>query len=175
MIGFRQADPRFPFLWEDASQPPGRWHDEGEGPVHYFADTPEGAWAEFLRHEEITDPADVAEIRRSIWAVELGDPELQAPRLSARTLTGGLQSYPACRGEAARLRAAGATGLIAPSAALRSGGAHGWRVDAGLRPAASRDGRVIAMFGRRPDLVGWAAAYEGRPAADLLRRVHHLR
>src|SRR5262245_40501368 len=55
MILFRQVDARFPFLWEDARQPAGRWHAAGDGPAHYFADTPDGAWAEFLRHEEITE------------------------------------------------------------------------------------------------------------------------
>ena len=54
MILYRHADPRFPFLWESSEQPPARWHDSNEGPVHYFADTPDGAWAEFLRHEGIT-------------------------------------------------------------------------------------------------------------------------
>jgi hypothetical protein len=33
---------------------------------------------------------------------------------------------------------------------------------------------VIALFGRRPDLVGWAAAAEGRPRGDLLPRVRHF-
>ena len=53
MILFRHADPRFPFLWETADQPGARWHGDREGPAHYFADTPDGAWAEFLRLEEI--------------------------------------------------------------------------------------------------------------------------
>ena len=51
MIVFRHTDPRFPFLWESADQPGGRWNEAGEGPVNTFADTPEGAWAELLRHE----------------------------------------------------------------------------------------------------------------------------
>lgn len=50
MIVFRHADPRFPFLWEIAEQSAARWHGDHEGPAHYFADTPDGAWAEFLRH-----------------------------------------------------------------------------------------------------------------------------
>ena len=79
MIGFRQADPRYPFLWSDPSQPAARWHGEGDGPAHYFADTPDGAWAELLRHEEIHDPADVATFRRALWAVELGDEPASAP------------------------------------------------------------------------------------------------
>ena len=174
MIGFRHTDPRFPFLWEDDSQPPGRWHGEGEGPVHYFADTPDGAWAEFLRHEDITDPADVAEVRRAVWAVELGRPPREEPELGGRTLTGGLRSYRACQGEARRLRALGAKGLVAPSAALLPGAAHGWRVERGLRRGTPRDGRVIALFGPRPDLIGWEAVHEGRPSARLLGRVRHF-
>jgi hypothetical protein len=47
-------------LWEAASQPAARWHADGEGPAQYLADTPVGAWAEFLRHEGITDEADLS-------------------------------------------------------------------------------------------------------------------
>src|SRR5450631_3827997 len=90
MIAFRQVDARFPFLWEDASQPAGRWHGEGEGPAHYFADTPDGAWAEFLRHEDIDDPADLKTIRRQMWAVEIGDPPREQVDLPMDVLTGGL-------------------------------------------------------------------------------------
>src|SRR5207237_7071664 len=72
MMGFRQVDARYPFLWEDHRQPAGRWHADGDGPAHYFSDTPDGAWAEFLRHEEITDAADLSTIRRQIWAVDIG-------------------------------------------------------------------------------------------------------
>ena len=69
MIAFRQVDRRYPFLWEDASQPAARWHADGEGPAHYFADTPDGAWAELLRHEEIIDQDDLRTIRRQMWAI----------------------------------------------------------------------------------------------------------
>lgn len=181
MIGFRHADPRFPFLWESAEQPAGRWHGDGEGPVHYFADTPDGAWAEFLRHEEIRDPVDLLTVRRAIWAVDLPDAEprsaaarLPQPRLPMRVLRGGRDTYPACQAYARRLRARGAIGLTAPSAALLPRGASGWRVDAGLTRGPERDGRVIVIFGPRPDLVGWAAAVEGRPGAELLPLVRHL-
>lgn len=69
---------------------------------------------------------------------------------------------------------AGRPGLIAPSAALREGGAHGWRVDEGLRAGPPRDGMTIVLFGRRPDLVGWRACAEGRPEPSLLERVRPL-
>lgn len=174
MIVFRHTDRRFPFLWEGPEQPAARWHGEGDGPVQYFADTPDGAWAEFLRHEEIATSEDVATIRRALWAVELSVQPEQAPGLPVAVLTGGPETYGACRDEARRLRARGAAGLVAPSAALLNGGAHGWRVDGGVQPGAPRDGRVIVLFGPRPDLVGWPATIEGRPSEDLLPRVRHF-
>ena len=93
MIVFRHADPRLPFLWETAGQPPGRWHGAGRGPAHYLADTPEGAWAEFLRHEEITDPADLAGVRRAMWAIEIPDLPKARPKLPKGTLRGGTGTY----------------------------------------------------------------------------------
>ncbi len=176
MIAYRRCRAADPFLWETPDQPPGRWHDAGEGPAHYFADTPDGAWAEFLRHEHITDPEDLAGIREAVWAVELPeDLRLARPSLPEATLTGDAASYPACRAEARRLRAAGARGLRTTSAALLPRGATGWRVEAGLHEAAPRDGEVLVLYGRRPTLTGWRACAEGRPAAHLLERVRYLR
>lgn len=174
MIVFRHADPRFPFLWERAGQPPGRWNAADEKPVHYLADTPNAAWAELLRHEEITEAADLAGLRRSLWAIELPEPPAAVPALPPAVLHGPPASYPRCRREAARLRAAGAEGLRAPSAALLPGGGTGWRVDGGLRPGPARDGTVFVLFGRRPDLVGWRAVEAGSPEEELLERVRQL-
>lgn len=170
MMGFRHADPRLPFLWEQTSQPPARWNAAGEGPVQYFADTPDGAWAEFLRHEEITSPEDLETVTRVLWVVELPDGGYAEPRLAMTTLRGGLDTYEECQAEARRLTTAGAIGLRARAAALRGGAAAGWRVDAGLQPALERDGYTIALFGQRPDLIGWRAA-QGRPSRDLLHQV----
>ena len=175
MIVYRHADPRFPFLWESAEQPPARWHGVGEGPVQYFSSTPDAAWAEFLRHEEITDAADLATVSRSLWAIELPDQPLAAPSLPDATLVGGTTTYAACRTESARLRAAGASGLVAPSAALDRRTGSGYRTDAGLRAGPRREESVIVLFGPRPDLVGWTACFEGRPRPELITRVRHLR
>ncbi len=175
MILFRHTDPRLPFLWEDGSQPAGRWHDAGEGPAHYFSDTPDGAWAEFLRHEEITEAEDLVTIRRAIWAVEIDESEPAAiPELPAATLRGGPASYAACREAARQLRARGATRLEVPSAALKEGGAAGHRVDGGLWPGPPREARAVVLYGRRPAIVGWRAVYKGRPAEELLARVRHF-
>jgi hypothetical protein len=126
MIVYRHADPRFPFLWENAEQPAARWHCPGEGPVQYFSDTPDGAWAEFLRHEGITDESELVNVRRALWAVEVPDNlALVSPRLARPMLTGGIETYEPGQKEARRLRATGAKVLRAPSAALLLGGARG--------------------------------------------------
>ena len=175
MIGFRQADPRYPFLWSDSSQPAARWHADGEGPAHYFADTPDGAWAELLRHEEIHDPADVATLRRALWAVELGEQPARAVTLKPAVVTGGRDTYCACQAHARRWRARGARRLVAASAALVPGGAAGREVvDALERPAGPRDGRVVVIFGEPTNLVGWKAVEHGAPPAGLLSRVRHF-
>jgi hypothetical protein len=157
-----------PFLWQSSAQPAGRWHAAGEGPANYFADTPIGAWAEFLRHEEITDPADLAGVRRSLWVVELPDSGYAQPKLGPRTLTGGLSSYAACQAEARRLRAAGAARLAAPAAALKPGTARGWTAAPDVaRASTPRDGRVWVLFGPCT-AVGWPAVVAGAPPAEVL-------
>lgn len=174
MIVFRHVDRRRPFLWETDQQPAGRWHAWGDGPVHYFADTPDAAWAEFLRHEGITDPADLAGVSRALWAIELLDQPLSDPRLSDAVMTGDQTTYRSCQAEARRLRAAGATGIVAPSAAVSGATGSGFRTDGGLRRGPRRAERVYVLFGVRPDLVGWAACADGRPREDLLVRVRHF-
>jgi len=173
-IGFRPVDARFPFLWEGADQPAARWHAAGAGPAQYIADTPDGAWAEFLRHEDITDVEDLDGIARSIWAIELPDDIEAAEEVGLDQATGGLASYPACGAHAAERRAAGVRMLCAPSAALAAGGARGQVTDGGLREGPDRDGRVWVLFGSYPALVGWRIAERGRPDQRLLPLVRPL-
>jgi hypothetical protein len=179
MIVFRVCDSRFPFLWTlsgGARQRPARWHSVGEGPVQYFADTPVGAWAELLRHEEITDPADLAGISTRLWAVRMGDVEMHEPKLPLAAQTSTPDGYDICRTEARRLRAAGAVRLVTMSAALEPGEAAGFHVgSAGLVRAASRDGKVIVHFGALPDAEGWCAADAARPDSELLEHIRPLR
>lgn len=174
MITYRNTPPGVPFAWESSDQEPARWHDAGEGPVQYLATTPDAAWAEFLRHAEITDPEEITTIRRALWAVELPDSqEYDVPELSPTVLTGDTTTYAACRAEARRLRDAGVTALLAPSAAIQPG-PSGFRVDGGLVPGASLTDETIVLFGRRPDLCGWRACAEGHPGPEVLPRVRSL-
>lgn len=174
MIVYRNCDRRYPFLWEGTNQPPARWHGHGEGPAQYLADTPNGAWAEFLRHEEIVDEADLAGVSRALWAVELEEAPTAQPSLEIAVQMGGTDSYSACQEEAVRLRAEGHSGLVAPSAALNSGAAGGWTVAGGLIPVPSRDGVVVVLYGPRPNLVGWMIVDRGQPPVEALGNVRHL-
>jgi hypothetical protein len=179
VIGYRHVDPRYPFLWESAEQPPARWHGPGEGPANYFADTPDGAWAEFLRHEAISDVEDFPGIRRSLWAVEIPDEQVEAaatPLVPERVAHGGLDSYAQCQAAARRLRARRPLldCLVASSAALLPGGARGWLVDGGLGRGPARDGLVVVLYGRQPQLVGWSAVRLGHPDPRILPSVRPL-
>jgi hypothetical protein len=174
---WRNTPPGLPFLWEQDNVFPARWHARGDGPAQYLADTPAGAWAELLRHEEIVDPADVAGLARDLWAIEVpaADAAEAAPMEGDdEMLRGGLDSYPRCQALAASARADGATAVTAPSAALERGQAAGWRVDGGLVRDEPADGRVLVLYGRRPELVGQLAVAAGHPPAELLTHVRPL-
>ncbi|MPY90189.1 MAG: RES domain-containing protein [Luteitalea sp.] len=170
---FRQADPRYPFAWETAAQPEGRWHAPGEGPAHYFADTPDAAWAELVRHEEITSPADLQTIRRAMWVVDVDEAPAAPVDLPEAVLTGDPDSWPACQRAAQALRRTGVTRLDVPSAALLPGAATGYIVQNGLHPSAPRDGHVVVLFGRPERMIGWLMADAAHPPAELLGRVRH--
>jgi hypothetical protein len=173
-FGFRHADSRFAFFWEGTDQPAARWHSEGAGPAQYLADTSDGAWAEFLRHEEITEGQDLAGIARSLWVVQLPDDIDSAERVDIPAATGGRDSYVDCQQYAARRRAAGVTKLRAPSAALRSGSARGQLTDGGLREAPDKDGEIYVLYGTHPTLRAWRVVERGAPSARLLNLVRHF-
>jgi hypothetical protein len=101
---------------------------------------------------------------------------MQTVDLPRAVLTGGPDSYRRCQEEASSLRRLGVTGLIARSAALVEGGARGcaWRATS-RSPTRPRDGRVVVLFGTADAFVGWSAASDARPSADLLPRVHHYK
>jgi hypothetical protein len=171
MMTFRNCDRRWPFLWETARQPAARWHADGDGPVQYLADTPDGAWAEFLRHEEIDDEIDLMGVSRALWCIEADTTSAVEPDLPISVMTGDQTTYSTCQAEARRLRDAGQDAIVAPSAALVPKAANGSRVEGGFREGPPRDGRVFVLFGPRPVLVGWLAVDAGRPPVELLARV----
>jgi hypothetical protein len=156
MILYRHTPKDYPFIWESSDQPAGRWHAPGEGPVHYFADTPDGAWAEFLRHNEI-DPDELQYIERAFWVIDVDIKPVSVTSYGVpyETLTGDKRSYPSCQKLARQLRENGISAIVAPSAALRQGAAHGWRMDDGIKTATPRNGNVFVVFSQIPQAVAW--------------------
>ena len=177
-VYFRHADARFPFLWEQGPQAPARWHTAADAPATYLADTPDGAWAELLRHEEITDAADLEGIERRLWAVEVPEAvvcDAVTPTLPDDVLRGDLASYAACQAEARRCRDRGAVALTSVSAALLPGAARGQVVESGLQEGSARDGQVLVLYGGRwPQVRAWAAVSAGAPTERQLQLVAHL-
>jgi hypothetical protein len=158
---FRQCDSRYAFLWASARQPEGRWHAPGDGPVQYLASSPDGAWAELLRHEEIDEIDDLDGIARALWAVELEDIPEARPDLDDATVHGDRGSYPACQ--------------VAPSAALRGGEVRPWKaVGEANISGGERSATVVVLFGPRPDLDGWLMVDRGAPPSHVLAHVRHF-
>jgi hypothetical protein len=174
MIVYRNTDVDVPFLWASDAQPSGRWHGDGEGPVQYVSTSPDAAWCEFLRHAGITDPGDVDGVERTMWSLEIDDAEaVAAPDIDLAIMTGDRTSYADCQAEARRLRAVGATRLIAPCAAKDAGSPSGWLSDPDLRRGPPAPDATIVLIGPRPTIVGQMSAV-GRPDPGLLSSVRHF-
>lgn len=185
-LGFRVCDRRYPFLWETTGQPRGRWNRAGDQPVHYLATTPTVAWAEWIRHQDIEDPDDLAGVAAALWAVLIpaawGATDLPAVELPIEQVLSGSHEAQDARLELVdALRRQGAQGLLAPTAALQ----HSDRVSPCVRVC---DGvqqqdqlevpaQVILLWCPATLLAGWCCVPEGRPGPEVLplvRRVGRL-
>lgn len=126
---YRQVATGWPPLFHSAgeaipSQESGRWHRQGEGYAQYFSLSPAGAWAEYLRHQSITDASRALEQRRDLWvahvtATAIADlssaKHLRQCGLSPEVATGLREDSQVLADD---LRAAGFDGLLSRSAAL---------------------------------------------------------
>lgn len=168
-VGFRQTAQGVPVLWESSVQPAARWHALGDGPVQYFASTGEGAWAEWLRHEEIKNPEELNDVIRVLWVADLGEAALAQPDLTRRVILGDTGAYPACQREAKRLHDAGEVGLEVVSAALT----HTllYRTENGTKTEEG-EALVYVLFGIQPKLKASRVSEGGIP--DILGRVRHF-
>ncbi len=177
MKWFRHADPRYPYLWEGHDQPEGRWHGPDEGPTHYFADTPNGAWAEFIRHEEITEVSDLDGIRRSIWVVDVPD-DIEVGTLAVPNAQafGGTSTYHQTQAAAREYRDnnPASHGFVTRSAALLEHGGKGREMDGGRVESSFREGMVLVLYGRFPRLIGWMCCRYGQPDPEILLLTRQL-
>ncbi|MDX1988649.1 MAG: hypothetical protein SFV17_18335 [Candidatus Obscuribacter sp.] len=175
MIVFLQTDSRFPFLWESTQQPEARYNAAGDGPVQYFADTCDGAWAEFVRHAEITDVEELSDVRRALWCIEVDDAQFEESTpvdLSYEIATGNRTTCETCWNYARSLRDRGILRIKAPSAAIKRQEAGGFRVQEGIKPGQPRDGYIFVVFDIMPNITGWKAAEAGPPEHVLAKTRH---
>lgn len=135
------------------------------------------AWAEWIRHQEITDPGDLAGVAAALWAVlipqEWGSGELDSV---AMPLDQVLDPSPAAQDARLALveqrKQQGAQGLLAPTAALQESDAvlPAVRVSNGTEQPErlARPAQVILLWCEASALPGWCCVPEGRPGAELL-------
>ena len=167
-MAFRYCSYDVPF-WVRPNTRPGRWHTAGDEPTQYWSLTPDGAWAESIRYEELSTEEELDEIRTAMWVCRL-------PRMGLADLTDTnvcnrynltdedltADAWGHCQRAAMEIRRE-ARGVLAPSAALADT----------LNVTLFGPRRVIA-FQRTPALasaIPGAIAAIGRPPHGLVGRV----
>lgn len=114
-------------MWSRPNDADGRWHRANPGTyVQYWSYSPETAWAEMLRRQGIRTSADVLEMRSRVWASQIVFTAIAD--LTDRAWLKWLDvtdpaeliddDWSVCHEVAATLLQCGASGLVAPSAAL---------------------------------------------------------
>lgn len=167
---FRYSSYDVPF-WVLPNTRAGRWHCVGDPPTQYWSGSPDAAWAELIRSEELRLEEDLDLLRMPLWAgrfplaemVDLQEPAaMDSTGLTAEDLVG--EDWAACQEAGSAMRRS-RSGVIAPSAAL--------------------DGHAsVTMFGARR-MIDWrqrpalasavpaAVVAIGRPRRGLLEKVRH--
>jgi RES domain-containing protein len=165
---FRYSDYDVPF-WSRQNSRPGRWHRRGDPPTQYWSMTPDAAWAELIRAENLRSEAELDLVRMPIWAcrvpmvglLNLTDIDVQdAQGITEPELVG--DSWTPCQELGGKVRATCA-GVIAPCAALDR---HANVTIFGARRAIDwRDRPALART------VPATVVAVGRPPVGLLERV----
>lgn len=176
-LGIRVCDRRTSFFWQTARQRAGRWNRNGDTLVHYLAITPTVAWAEWIRHQEIEDPADLEGVAAALWAVLIpahsSDQDLQPVNLPMAVVLGTSPEAAETRlGLVDQLKQQGAQGLLAPTAALKRSDQAlpciRLRDDSSQVDALPISAQVIMLRCPADQLPGWCCVPDGRPGPELL-------
>jgi RES domain-containing protein len=121
---FRYSSYDVPF-WARSNTTDERWHKGGDGATQYLSATPDGAWAELIRNENLRSESDLTLVQMPLWQAHIeqghiadyGDFEMaQRANFDPEALIDDDQT--ACQAEGRRLREAGFAGILYPSAAL---------------------------------------------------------
>jgi len=171
LVAFRWTDYDVPF-WARENSLDGRWNYGGHDSTQYWSLTPEAAWAELIRHENLQSEDDLDLVRKPFWIARipsLGLVDLRQPDIRERheVTEDDLidDDWTVCQELAVSLRQGASRGVIAASAAL---------------PADAS----VTLFGRRraidwansPALASTVPAARvaiGRPPEGLLPRVRY--
>jgi RES domain-containing protein len=121
---FRYANYDTPF-WARNNRSAGRWHLVGDGATQYLSLTPDGAWADLARAENLRTDDDLALVRMRIWAISLAQANLADYSTFEMAEKAGFppealvdDDLTLCQAEGRRLRDGGYAGVVSPSAAL---------------------------------------------------------
>lgn len=171
-VAYRWSDYDTP-LWARPNSGAQRWNRTREAPTQYLSLTPEGAWAELIRTEDLTSVAAVRLVSMPLWALHVRETRVADYATFEKAEAAGFppdalvdEDHERCRAEGTRLRERGFRGVLAPSAAL-PGAVNLTLFGARLAVAwDSGENRLAAFVPARQVAVG-------RPPDDLLARVRH--
>lgn len=169
---FRYSSYDVPF-WVRANTTNERWHKHGDAATQYLSATPDGAWAELIRNENLRSEADLSLVAMPLWQAQIDHARIADYRDFESAELAGFDpesliddDQSACQAEGQRLRASDFAGVLYPSAAL---------------PGEQN----LVLFGPRI-LLPWGASRRlasgipgsrltvGAPPRDLLPRVRHV-
>jgi hypothetical protein len=169
---YRYSSYDTPF-WARENSQPGRWHVHGDGATQYLSLSTDAAWAELIRKEELRTEDEVGFVSVAMWAVAVSQAMVADYSTFEHAEAAGFdpaalvdEDYGRCQAEAARLRALGYSGILAPSAALPDG------VNLTLFGP-----RMASTWNRAPVLASSLPAViitKGAPPPGLLARVRQI-
>ncbi len=123
-VAFRYADYDTP-LWVRANTEPGRWHFARTEPTQYLCLSPDGCWADLIRHENLRSEIDVALVRMPLWVLKINEERIADYRSFEKAEAAGFppdalidEDWERCQAEAERLKDLGFRGVLSPAAAL---------------------------------------------------------
>lgn len=165
---FRYSSCDVPF-WVLPNTGPGRWNVAGDPPTQYWSGSPDAAWAELIRSEELRTEAEVDLVSMPLWVCRFPFAELVDLRDDAAQRAAGLaledligESWSACQRAGAVLRQSH-RGVIAPAAALD--GHENVTIFGPKRMIDWRERHALASA------VPAAVVAVGKPRAGLVERV----
>lgn len=123
-VAFRYSDYDTP-LWARPNTEDGRWHLARTDPTQYLCLSPDGCWADLMRHEDLRTEIDVALVRMPLWVLKLSEERIADYSTFDKAETAGFppdalvdEDWQRCQAEASRLKDLGYRGVLAPAAAL---------------------------------------------------------